>query len=76
MTLELPANLLITGAALGAKLDDPKGRTSVLMKYFALDIEPESEGDSEEGGEGEEEPDTTVVLCSLTPDKVRFISQD
>lgn len=73
MELELPANLLITGAALGAKLDDPKGRTSVILKYFALDLigsDASESGDESSEAEAEEKPDTAIVLCSLTPEKV------
>ena len=68
--LEPPANLIITGASLGAKLSD-KGRTSVVMRYLALDAEGEDASDNDDDEEDEDKPDTNVVLCSLTPDKVR-----
>ena len=63
--VEPPVPLLITGAALDAKLNSTTGRTSVQLSYHAQD-------DSDDEDE-EEAPTTPLILCTLIPEKVRVL---
>jgi FK506-binding nuclear protein len=63
---EIPpfANLKISNAALGAELEDERGRTTLT-----IETEERLTADSENEDEDNPEP-TTIVLTSLTPGKV------
>jgi FK506-binding nuclear protein len=62
------SDLVITNAALGAKLADPSGRSSVKLTY----MRPVKVTDDDEEDEEKDEEDVQIetVLCSLTPGKV------
>ena len=69
------SDLVITNAALGAKLADPTGRTSVTLTYMrpvkiTSDDEDEEKGDDEDD---DEDAQVETVLCSLTPGKVLYV---
>lgn len=68
-----PADVRITGMALGDKLEDAHGRTSVKLCYQGPGPEEDPE-DEENKGEDEDDEDDgalmTTVLGSLTPGKV------
>lgn len=70
-----PADVRITGMALGDKLEDAHGRTSVKLCYQGPGPEEDPE-DEENKGEDEDDEDDgalmTTVLGSLTPGKVCF----
>ena len=58
------SDLVITNAALGTKLADATGRTSVKLTYTRpVELEDEE-------GEDEAADQVETVLCSLTPGKV------
>jgi FK506-binding nuclear protein len=58
-TFVAPADLKITNIALGEKLEDENGRTTVKLKHESITRKPE------------DELKTTVVICSLIGGKVR-----
>ena len=60
-------DLVITNAALGVKLADSNGRTSVKLTY-TRPVKVDDESDEEE--DGDEAALVETVLCSLTPGKV------
>jgi FK506-binding nuclear protein len=60
------SDLVITNAALGTKLADSTGRTSVKLTYTRpVKVDEEEEEDDED-----EAALVETVLCSLTPGKV------
>jgi FK506-binding nuclear protein len=59
-------DLVITNAALGIKLADSNGRTSIKLTY----TRPVKVDDSDEEEDGDEAALVETVLCSLTPGKV------
>ena len=63
------SDLVITNAALGTKLADATGRTSVKLTY-TRPIKIDDDEDEEE--EDEEPAQVETVLCSLTPGKVCY----
>jgi FK506-binding nuclear protein len=60
------SDLVITNAALGTKLVDPTGRTSVKLTY----TRPVKVDDEEDEDDEDEAAQVETVLCSLTPGKV------
>jgi hypothetical protein len=63
-----PADLKIVNVALGHKLSDASGRTTLTMTYY----QPHTEDDDEEDEDEAAVVESTAVLCSLTPGKVRL----
>jgi FK506-binding nuclear protein len=61
------SDLVITNAALGTKLADSTGRTSVKLTY-TRPVKVDDDSDEEE--DGDEAAQVETVLCSLTPGKV------
>jgi FK506-binding nuclear protein len=59
-------DLVITNAALGIKLADSNGRTSIKLTY----TRPVKVDDSDEEEDGDEAALVETVLCSLTPGKI------
>jgi FK506-binding nuclear protein len=78
--VQLVADVRITNAALGETLVDENGRTTLKIVYRppkaermlekGEDMDEEEEEDDEDDSDDEEPKE--VVLCSLTPGKVRF----
>ena len=66
MSVIPPSDLVITNAALGTKLADSTGRTSVKLTYTRPVKVDEEEDDDDE----DEAAQVETVLCSLTPGKV------
>lgn len=62
------SDLVITNAALGTKLADSTGRTSVKLTY-TRPVKVDEEEDEDEEDE-DEAAQVETVLCSLTPGKV------
>ena len=60
-------DIRITGAALDAKLSSETARSSVKLTYTPVSGVSEDEDDEEDEVEAE-----SIVLCSLTPGKVRL----
>lgn len=61
------ADIRVTTAALGDKLEDDDSRTSVKLTYLAP-VAPETEDDDED--EDEDLQQSSTILCSLTPGRV------
>ena len=66
MSIIPQSDLVITNAALGTKLADSTGRTSVKLTYTRPVKADEEEDDDDE----DEAAQVETVLCSLTPGKV------
>ena len=66
MSIIPQSDLVITNAALGTKLTDSTGRTSVKLTYTRPVKVDEEEDDDDE----DEAAQVETVLCSLTPGKV------
>lgn len=66
MSIIPQSDLVITNAALGTKLADSTGRTSVKLTYTRPVKVDEEEDDDDE----DEAAQVETVLCSLTPGKV------
>jgi FK506-binding nuclear protein len=65
------SDLVITNAALGAKLADSTGRTSVTLTYMRpVKI---SDDEDEEKEDDDEDAQVETVLCSFTPGKVLYV---
>lgn len=66
MSIIPQSDLVITNAALGTKLADSTGRTSVKLTYTRpVEVDEEEDDDDED-----EAAQVETVLCSLTPGKV------
>ena len=65
------ADLKIVNVALGHELADTSGRTTLTMTYKPPTTVDEDDEEEENEADG---PESTAVLCSLTPGKVRLSS--
>ena len=66
------SDLVITNAALGAKLADSTGRTSVTLTYMRP-VKITSDDEDEEKEDDDEDAQVETVLCSFTPGKVLYV---
>lgn len=76
MTLEVFRDFKITNAALGAKLEDEKARSTLKVTYEPpplSDMESDGEDDSPKKSLEKKVKKSEVALCSLTPGTVSLL---